>query len=82
MESTAADRRSKASKVAVVNLSGSLHAKNRVPEGNSLGSIRPWVAKRPHDGLTDGLGLSFVCRSAFCITLTVRRQEKFRCFDQ
>jgi hypothetical protein len=24
---------------------------------NSLGSIRLWVAKRRHDGLTDGLGL-------------------------
>jgi hypothetical protein len=42
--------------VAVVNLSASLNLKNRVPDGNSLGSIRLWVAKRRHDGLTDGLG--------------------------
>jgi len=40
----------------VVNLSGSLNAKKRISEGTSLGSIRLWVAKRRHDGLTDGLG--------------------------
>jgi len=39
--------------VAVVNLSGSLNVKIE----NSLDSIRLWVAKRRHDGLTDGLGL-------------------------
>jgi len=27
----------------VVNLSASLNAKNRVPDGNSLGSIRLWL---------------------------------------
>jgi hypothetical protein len=47
---------STASEVAVVNLSTSLNAKNRVPDGNSLDSIRLWVAKRRHDCLTDGLG--------------------------
>src|SRR5215469_13185802 len=32
-----------------------LHAE-RVSEATSLGSIRLWLAKRRHDGLTDGLG--------------------------